>query len=144
MIQGCNKKIACEPPDNKGAVTEVNKGFASVQHRSSLMALKVVFGSAEYPTGSTVYLPAGARPPWAQQVHELNGTKFVLVPEEQIILMDRSKPLKPDLPKTTKPEYFQPEWDSAVAGWVVRGTDKNYVFPRREIAFQFWQSKREE
>jgi hypothetical protein len=96
MIQSCNKKIACVPPENVGVETEVKSGFAAAKHRSSLMALKVVFGNDEYPAGSTVYLPAGAKQPWVTQVHELNGEKFVLVPEDQIILVQTG-----DLPSET-------------------------------------------
>lgn len=94
MIYGYNKKIACVPPEQKGAELKVAHGMAVIQHRSSLMALRVVFGNeGGISPGFTIYLPEQLKQqPWASQVYEINGQKFILVPEEQIVLVDETTP----------------------------------------------------
>jgi hypothetical protein len=93
MIVGFNKQIAVEPPENKGIERKVVAGVSQAVHRASLLAFKVVFGNAEIPVGSTVYVNANlvANQRWATEVHELDGQKFVLLPEVNVALVEYSE-----------------------------------------------------
>lgn len=94
MILTMNKKAACSVPENTGRNIKNTSGFATVEHKDGgLMALKLVFGSKpdeDFETYDvTIFLAEqDKQQPWASQVYELNGKKFILVPEERILLID--------------------------------------------------------
>jgi hypothetical protein len=91
MILTMNKKVACSVPDNTGRSIKNTSGFGTVEHKDGgLMALKVIFGGEHMlESGNTAYLAEqDKQQPWASQVYELNGQKFILVPEERILLVE--------------------------------------------------------
>jgi cold shock CspA family protein len=89
-----NKKVACSVPENTGRNIRNTSGFGTVEHKDGgLMALKVIFGNEKsYDLDDrqvVVYLAEqDKQQPWASQVYELNGQKFILVPEERILLVE--------------------------------------------------------
>ncbi|WNM70310.1 hypothetical protein [Myxococcus phage Mx1] len=89
MIKGFNKNVACKVPENKGVETTVNKGLATVKHRHSLIALEVLYGTSDVPAGTTVYVSSSSsmNQRWFTEAYELDGEKFILVPEAAILLV---------------------------------------------------------
>lgn len=100
-IRGVNKKVAVEPFQVKGVEVKVSSGFGTVSQKTELTPLKVIFPNEAtdrpdsdklvlYP-GNTVYVRGEASAhQWAKEVFELNGKKFIMLPEDMIVLVDRS------------------------------------------------------
>lgn len=89
-----NKKIAVEPFSSAPSGPQIVGGFAVVASKNSLVPLKVVFDSwssvDKLSRGSKVYTTSDtADQPFAKVVYEMNGEKFILVPEERIILYEQ-------------------------------------------------------
>lgn len=100
-IRGVNKKVAVEPFPVKGVEVKVSSGFGTVSQKTDLTGLKVIFPNeaADRPDldrlvlnpGNTVYVRGEASAhQWAKEVFELHGKKFIMLPEEFILLVDRS------------------------------------------------------
>lgn len=86
-----NKKVAVEPfPATETKVT-VKGGVMVPINQASLTPLKVVFDSDTYKTGFVVFvktkLSTGSI--YAKEVFEAFGERFILIPEEEVILVDR-------------------------------------------------------
>lgn len=92
-ILSTNENVAVEPFPTNQVEKEVRNGLAVIKQKSSLQPLRVVFPDFlgdEYPTGSTVYVRADqCVATWAKDVFELNGKKFILVPKNQVILVEK-------------------------------------------------------
>lgn len=90
---GYNRHIACEPFKTTDIKLEVKSGFATLAQKTSLTKLKVLAGTSDIPNGSFIFLPSEhCKMPWAQKdkVFKLeNGTEFILVPEEMILLVEK-------------------------------------------------------
>ncbi|NBT57434.1 hypothetical protein EBT16_01495 [bacterium] len=88
-----NENLAVEPFPTNQVEKEVKNGLAFVKQKSSLQPLKVVFSDfskTEYAVGYTVYVRADqCVSTWAKDVFELNGKKFILVPKNQVILVEK-------------------------------------------------------
>jgi hypothetical protein len=93
FVTGFNGHIACAPPENVGVQQKVKSGFATTQHRNTLAALTVVFGSEKIPAGAIVHLRADsvANLDWGRKVYELDGTSFILVPEALVLLVQKTE-----------------------------------------------------
>lgn len=89
-----NKKVAVEPFPVVEKKAEVRGGVLAPMNQSALTGLKVVFGSPAFVEGTTVYvrtkLQTGST--YAREIFEVEGRKFILVPEEEIVLLDRGVP----------------------------------------------------
>lgn len=85
-----NKKVAVEPFPVVEKRAEIKGGVLAPINQSALTGLKVVFPSSTYEVGATVYvrtkLQTGST--YAREIFEVNGTKFILIPEEEVILAD--------------------------------------------------------
>jgi hypothetical protein len=83
-----NGKVALEPFASTEIQTKNYGGFAVVAQKVQLIPLKVVFGNDEIQEGQTVYVHGDAtKHPFANQIHELDGKKYILVPISPFIEM---------------------------------------------------------
>jgi len=91
LIGSINNKIACTPFEVKSAKTKVVNGFGTVENRDGLAALKVVFNSlitaGPLEPGDTVYVRADGFLTYGKDEFEVDGKKFILVPEDKVILL---------------------------------------------------------
>lgn len=89
-LQGMNDLIALEPfPKTDAPKAVIKSGFARDVRRGTLIPLKVVIGTYEFPAGSIAYVKsdnAGIQP-WSKEIFELvEGQPFILVPKQFILL----------------------------------------------------------
>jgi hypothetical protein len=90
-IFGFNRKIACSPFARKSIEVKVQKGFGSVAQKLALTPLRVLFGNDDVPAGSVVYLRGDTmKQTWASEEFELDGQTVILVPQDQIQLVERA------------------------------------------------------
>jgi hypothetical protein len=83
-----NKKIACTPFPSQVVEKEVKHGFVAVKQRGTLTKLKVIFWHFDIAPGSEVYVRSEQfAAAWAKEVFEIDGVPFILVPEDQIVLI---------------------------------------------------------
>ena len=85
--------IATEPFEQKSvekrAIVKIgNAQLSGIVQKTSLTALKVIFGNDQIQSGSTVYI-LGDRylAPWGQKEYDLDDKKFILVPESEVLLV---------------------------------------------------------
>jgi len=72
-----------------------------------MLPAKVLFGSKDIPSGSTVYLPGdAAMQHWAKQVYNVNGVEFVRAPETAVFFVEEPVPQK--VPYTQPPPTPMP------------------------------------
>ena len=92
-IVSVNENVAVEPFPTNQVEKEVRNGLAVIKQKSTLQPLKVMFSDfweTEYAVGSTVYVRADqCVATWAKDVFDLNGKKFILVPKNQVILVEK-------------------------------------------------------
>lgn len=81
-----NKVVACVPPETVSLKTEVKNGLALIQQKRTLTFLEVLFDSEKFKKGQKVgFRSEILRHPWIKEVLEINETKFVVLPEDQVI-----------------------------------------------------------
>lgn len=84
-----NKRVAVEPfpPVTKA---EVKGGVIVPMNQSNLTGLRVVFGSASFGEGWLLYVRSKLQSTtnYAKEVLEADGRKFILIPEEDVVLVD--------------------------------------------------------
>jgi hypothetical protein len=88
LTQAVNDMVAVEPFPKSEAPTQVTKsGFTRDTRKGTLIPLRVVFGTTDFPENSTVYVKSdNAIHPWAKEVFELEGKTFVIIPKTAILL----------------------------------------------------------
>lgn len=75
---GVNDKIACQPFVDH--LQTQGKNFMTVKQKNSCMGTKVLFSTAEFRAGDTIYIRGDATTlPETKEVFEWNGVKFVLL-----------------------------------------------------------------
>lgn len=83
-----NKLVALTPFENKGVEKTTRNGFTTAKNKGSLTALTVVFNSGSFYYGTTVYVRSSlAFEQVGAEEFELDGKKFILVPEDRILLV---------------------------------------------------------
>ncbi len=91
-IRTPNKFVATEVFGDTSTKLKVSHGVAVMETKLELKPLKVVFDNYESGVfaGDTVYVQADAanRHAWAKVVYSAKGKSFILVPEEQILLVE--------------------------------------------------------
>lgn len=93
MIQSFNKLLACTPFLVRSVEASVKGGFATVKNKITLNELVVIFGNDEIPTGSKVYVKADQiNAQYVKEVFEMGEVKFILVPQEQVKLVELAVP----------------------------------------------------
>jgi hypothetical protein len=84
-----NKRVAVEPfpPAPKA---EIRGGVLAPMSQTSLTGLRVVFGSASFGEGWLLYVRTKLQgtTTYAKEVLEVDGRKFILIPEEDVVLVD--------------------------------------------------------
>jgi hypothetical protein len=87
-----NKRVALEPFPDTAAAPKIVNGVLQVK-MNGLTGLKVVFGNENFPEGSICYIRSDRNrtSTWgkAEASFDVDGKKFILVPEDEIILVDR-------------------------------------------------------
>lgn len=84
-----NKNIATVPFEKKSMESSVKSGFSVIAQKSSLTGLKVVFGTFAVPAGSTIYVNSELMATqWANKVFTVEGESIILVPEDEIKLIN--------------------------------------------------------
>ena len=91
-----NKQVATEPFKTRSNEVKVVKGFAESATRDSLIPLKVVFDHRDsFPcivAGSTIYVRSEmSLQSIAKKVYKVDGVEFVLIPLDQIVMIDEVK-----------------------------------------------------
>jgi hypothetical protein len=88
MLKTVKNKVACSPfPDQSVKTSIVGDGAVKamrIENRSSLAPLKVLYATEDgrWSQGDVVYVHAKQyTQPWAKEVLELAGVKFILVPD---------------------------------------------------------------
>jgi hypothetical protein len=91
MIRAVNGHIAIAPfPKGKTVEKKMIGGVASVAQNIELVSAKVLFGSYEFPAGSTVYFAGNAvAQHWAEKRQAIGGIDFVMAPENQIVFIEQ-------------------------------------------------------
>ena len=89
-----NGKVALEPFQEMEVQKEQRGGMVVPKQNNSLTKLKVLIDSGKqldstyFPAGCTVWVRADTfRAPWAKEVYELEGQKFILAPIDQVLLV---------------------------------------------------------
>ena len=92
LPQALNGKVACSEFPSLSVETEIKGGMLVPKQRGSMTQLTVVFDSGKqyggpwFPKGTKIWVRADCfKLAWARDVLDLNGQKFVLVPEDQIL-----------------------------------------------------------
>jgi hypothetical protein len=84
-----NKRVACEPFPTNVVEKELKNGIVQAKQKGATVQLKVVFRSGDIWPGFLVHLKAELfQSVWAKEIFEAHETKFILVPEEYILLID--------------------------------------------------------
>ena len=91
-----NSRVACEPFPENVVNKEMFKGVARPQQRGALTKLKVVFrgggervGQGDLFPGYDVYVKSDLfKANWAMEIYTKGEKKFILVPIDQIMLID--------------------------------------------------------
>lgn len=99
-----NKRIAVEPFPTRSVDVKVKSGFGTVVQKTELVPLKVVFATEasdrQTPAasaltlleGDTVYVRGEAvAHQWAAEVYDLEGKKFIFLPEDFVCMVSRRK-----------------------------------------------------
>ncbi len=82
-----NNRVACTPFESL-AIETTGGAFKTVKQKTSLLRTKVVMGNSDYPEGVLVYLRGDVVTlPWTKEIFEVDGQKFILVPQEHIQLV---------------------------------------------------------
>lgn len=87
-----NKRVAVEPfPETAKDRNRVRGGVLEPMGDAALIKLKVVFGSDDYLEGQYVYVRANlaTKTTYGKEVFEAEGRKFTLIPETDIVLVER-------------------------------------------------------
>jgi hypothetical protein len=84
-----NKCVALEP--FPAVQNEIVNGVLRPKNQASLVALKVIFGNETFTEAQVCYVRYGRNQTslWAKEVLEVGGLKFIVVPETEIVLVDR-------------------------------------------------------
>lgn len=87
-----NKRVAVEPFPTTERKAEVRGGVLQPMNQSALTGLKVVFPTTALGEGFLVYVRTrlATSSTYAKEVFEVEGRKFILIPEEEIVLVDRT------------------------------------------------------
>jgi hypothetical protein len=87
-----NNRVACSPFESL-AIETSGSAFKTVKQKNSLLRLSVVAGNERYLAGTYVYVRGDViTMPWTKEIFELDGTKFIIVPEEAIQLVTYFRP----------------------------------------------------
>lgn len=90
-----NGKVAVEPFKEMAIEKEQRGGLVMAKQKGTLTKLRVVFNSGKefvpesyyFPKGSSVWVRAdGYALPWAKEILELDGEKFILIPVDQVLM----------------------------------------------------------
>jgi hypothetical protein len=91
QLMGVNKKVPCTPFEDMSVKKSVEGTgavkVARIENQKALVSLTVVAASYDLPLsqGDTVLLRGDLfAMPWAKEIHEFNGTKYILVPFDRI------------------------------------------------------------
>lgn len=96
---------------------EVRHGVALAKQKIALIATKVVFPDAkgDYLAGEVVYLRGDCiQLPWAREVFELDGKKFILVPINDVKLKTGALPLMAEVVKSYSKEQIDAKIEKIV------------------------------
>lgn len=90
----CNGLVAVEPFPSQSVEKAYVGRLALASQKLALQALKVVLPyNSKYEVGSTVYVKGDLYvQAWAKEVHEIDGHKFILLPEQYIQLVKTDGP----------------------------------------------------
>jgi hypothetical protein len=104
-----NKKIACEPFPSTVVEKEIKNGMVIAKQKNTLQKLKVVFDSGSLLVGSFIWVKSEMfQAFWAKEIYEINEIKFILVPEEQVVLVEK-----------VRADYF--------LNYKINATDEQYI-----------------
>lgn len=96
ILVSVNKRIAVEPFPSFGIETKNKNAFTTVVQKTDLIPLRVVFASdtlLEVRPGDVVYVRGETQQhQWSKEVFELGGKKFIFIPEDVIVLLNRPTP----------------------------------------------------
>ena len=85
----CNRKIACEPFPINVVEKENRHGMVLARQKGTVTPLKVLFRYQNVYALSTVYVKSEhAMSLWAKEVYDVEGIKYILVPEEAVLLVE--------------------------------------------------------
>jgi hypothetical protein len=91
MIYSAKGKVAVEPfPDMSVKTTAQGAGsvkVARIETKVALVPLKVVWHSEDgrfFPTNTVYVKGSHFTQPWAKEVHEIDGEKFILIPDSVV------------------------------------------------------------
>jgi hypothetical protein len=88
QYQSWNHKVACAPWPTTQVAPEKNGGFIVAKQKKDLTGLKVVFGADKIAAGATVYVRGDlCFDPEAKKIHSVDGKEFVLIPENEIVIV---------------------------------------------------------
>lgn len=81
-LRGYNGEIGVSPFPKTHVEASVQRGFATVAQKDSLIPLAVLIGNANIPTGSIVYVAGDAcKQPFSNKVYEIEGKRVIILPE---------------------------------------------------------------
>lgn len=85
------KRVALEPFPAATKKAEVKGGVLVPLNQAALTGLRVVFSSDGYNEGQVAYVRSGLpqTTSYAKQVYEVAERKFILVPEDEVLLLER-------------------------------------------------------
>jgi hypothetical protein len=83
-----NNRVACEPIKFTAAEL-VGTSFKVSKQKIEMLKVRVVWGNERYAPNSFVYVQGTIKTlPWVNEIYELDGLKFILVPESVIQMVD--------------------------------------------------------
>ncbi len=91
-FQAPNKRIAVEPFPSQSLTKEIKGGLLVLTQQSGLTPLRVIHGNDRFTAGQTVYLRASRAidSTWGKEIFTLEDQRFIFIPEEEILLVDRT------------------------------------------------------
>lgn len=88
-----NNQVACKPFPNVGLQTQ-GSGFITIKQKTSLLETEVIWGNETFARGMKVCILGDDHTMiWTKTVYNRNGTEFILVPCNRILLVE----IDPDL-----------------------------------------------
>jgi hypothetical protein len=90
QVVALNDKIACKPFPSMSVEKDFKGGMVVPKQKGTIQKLEVVFPSSNLAPSAIWVRAEQFTLQWAKDIFDLDGVKFILVPKDQILLIQQS------------------------------------------------------